>query len=135
MTHSRVTPQGRAMGKNAARLVKLGQIRLEADGLTDLNMPMLRDEMCKSCACQPETVPNGCLLTQMDLLKSAVEGKPFLCHAPMDGRMCAGWVRVRAELVANPLPAQATALLSKWEYTPPDAPMTNDEKFASVDGA
>ena len=41
-------------------------------------------------------------------------------HAPNDGRMCAGWVRVRAELVGNPLPIQATALLTKWEYSPPD---------------
>jgi hypothetical protein len=120
MTHSRVTPQGRSMGKNAARLAELGRRRLEADGLTNLNMPMLRDEMCKSCACQPGSVPNGCLQTQMDLLKSAVEGKPFLCHAPLDGRMCAGWVRARSELVANPLPTQATALLEKWEYSPPD---------------
>jgi hypothetical protein len=120
MTHSRITPQGRSMGKNAARLAELGRRRLEADGLANLKIPTLRDEMCKSCACQPGSVPNGCLQTQMDLLKSAAEGKPFLCHAPMDGRMCAGWVRARAELVANPLPTQAAALLAKWDYTPPD---------------
>lgn len=120
MTHNRVSPQGQAMGKNAVRLAELGQKRLAADGLTNLHMPMLRDEMCKSCACQPDSVPNGCLQTQMDFLKSAAEGKPFLCHAPNDGRMCAGWVRVRAELVANPLPASAMALLAKWDYSPPD---------------
>lgn len=120
MAHARVTPQGLAMGKNAARLADLGRKRLESEGLANLNMPTLRDDMCKSCACQLWSVPNGCLQTQMDFLKAAVEGKPFLCHAPLDGRMCAGWVRARAELVANPLPKEAAALLEKWEYTPPD---------------
>lgn len=108
------------MGKNAARLAELGRKRLEADGLLNLGLPMLRDDMCKSCACQPNTVPNGCLQTQMDFLKSAAEGMPFRCHAPNDGRMCAGWVRVRAALVATPLPADAVELLAKWDYSPPD---------------
>lgn len=81
---------------------------------------MLRAEMCKTCACQPKTVPNGCLQTQMDFLKAATEGRPFLCHAPKDGRMCAGWVRARAELVANPLPTEAMKLIERWDYSPPD---------------
>ena len=110
------------MGKNSARLAELGRKRLEADGLLNLGLPMLRDDMCKTCACQPNTVPNGCLQTQMDFLKAAAEGGRFLCHAPNDGRMCAGWTRVRAELVANPLPAGAMALLAKWAYSPPDEP-------------
>lgn len=119
--HSRVTLQGQAMGKTATRLAALGLQRLQAQGLADLQAPMLRQDMCKTCACQPNTVPNGCLQTQMDFLKSAAEGRPFLCHAPKDGRMCAGWVRARAELVANPLPAQAMKLIEKWDYSPPDA--------------
>ena len=118
--HSRVTPQGQAMGKNAAKLAELGRARLAEMGLDGLTSPGLRGEMCKSCACQPGSVPNGCLQTQMDFLKSVHEGKPFRCHAPMDGKLCAGWVRARAELVENPLPPQAVALLDKWEYTPPD---------------
>lgn len=118
--HSRVTPQGQAMGKNAAKLAELGCARLAALGLDGVKAPMLRGEMCKSCACQPGSVPNGCLQTQMDFLKSVHDGKPFRCHAPMDGKLCAGWVRARAELVENPLPPQAVALLDKWEYTPPD---------------
>ena len=122
MSHHRITPQGQSMGKNATRLAALGFKRLEADGLANLGLPMLRDEMCQSCACQPDTVPNGCLQTQMDLLKAATEGRPFLCHAPKDGRMCAGWVRIRAEVVANPLPAEALALLDKWDYSPADEP-------------
>lgn len=121
MTHPRVTSQGRAMGRNAVRLAKLGRQRLQDAGLAGMSVPMLRNEMCKSCACQPGSVPNGCIQTQMDLLKSATEGKPFLCHAPKDGRACAGWVGIRAELVANPLPAAAVALLDKWDYSPPDA--------------
>lgn len=120
MTHSRVTPQGIAMGKSASRMAELGRARLHALGLADVSAPMLRAEMCKSCACKPGTVPNGCLQTQMDFLKSVVEGKPFLCHAPKDGKMCAGWVNARAEVMANPLPAPAMALLAKWEYSPPD---------------
>ena len=118
--HSRVSPQGRAMGKIAARLAALGQRRLAAAGLTDLRLASMRDEMCKSCACQAGTVPNGCLQTQLDLLKSATEGRPFLCHAPRDGRICAGWARVRAQLVATPLPARVVELLAKHDYSPPD---------------
>ena len=120
MTHSRVSPQGRAMGKNVARLAELGRKRLEALGLDGVQAPRLRGEMCKTCACQPESVPNGCLQTQMDFLKSAVEGTPFLCHSPMDGRFCTGWVRARAELLANPLPPQVLELVANWEYSPPD---------------
>jgi hypothetical protein len=118
--HNRVTPQGQAMGKSNARMAELGRLKLESTGLTNLNLPMLRDDMCKSCACRPGTVPNGCLQTQMDFLKAVVEGKPFLCHAPNDGRMCAGWVRARAEHVANPMPPEVQALIAKWEFTPPD---------------
>lgn len=121
MSHSRVTPKGQAMGKNASRLAELGLIRLQQIGLDALRAPMLRDEMCKTCACRLGVVPNGCLQTQLDFLKSAAEGQPFFCHAPDDGRICAGWVRVRAELVANPLPAEAIELLAKWEYTTADA--------------
>lgn len=119
-THSRVTPQGVAMGKNAARLAELGQARLVELGLHEVKGPRLRDEMCKTCACRPGTVPNGCLQTQTDFLKAAAEGRPFQCHAPLDGTLCAGWVRARAELVVNPLPPQAMAMLKKLEYSPPD---------------
>ena len=108
------------MGRNAARLADLGRARLAALALDKAELPMLRSEMCKSCACRPGSVPNGCLQTQFDLLKAAAEGKPFLCHAPQDGKMCAGWVRVRAELVANPLPPRAMALLAEVDYSPAD---------------
>lgn len=120
--HSRVTQQGQAMGKSSARMADLGLVRLESFGLADVEGPGLRKDMCKSCACRPGTVPNGCLQTQMDFLKSVHEGTPFRCHAPMDGKMCAGWVRARAEVVENPLPSAVVAILDKWEYSPPDEP-------------
>lgn len=120
MTHSRVTPQGQAMGKNAARLAERGRAMLVELGLDGAQAPRLRSEICKTCACQPGSVPNGCLQTQLDFLKAAAEGTPFLCHSPMDGRMCAGWVRARAALVANPLPPQILAVLAKHEFSPPD---------------
>ncbi|MCU7370261.1 hypothetical protein PEC18_05095 [Paucibacter sp. O1-1] len=58
--HSRVSPQGRAMGKSAARLADLGLARLAELGLDGVKGPGLRDEMCKSCACRLGAVPNGC---------------------------------------------------------------------------
>lgn len=120
MTHSRVTPQGVAMGTNTARLAELGRVRLAGLGLDGLEAPKLRGEMCKTCACRPGTVPNGCQQTQMDFLKAAAEGRPFMCHSPSDGRLCAGWVRVRAQLVATPLPQEVMDLLAKHDYSPPD---------------
>jgi hypothetical protein len=115
------------MGRSAARLAELGRKRLEAAGLTDMRLDTLRDDMCKTCACRPGVVPNGCMQTQLDLLKAAAEGKPFLCHAPMDGRICAGWAGMRAELVANPLPPQIATMLAKHEFSPPDDERPNEK--------
>jgi hypothetical protein len=120
MTHSRVTPQGQAMGKSAARLAERGRAMLVDMGLESVRAPRLRAEMCKTCACQPGSVPNGCVQTQLDFLKAVAEGVPFLCHSPKDGRMCVGWVQARVALVANPLPPQILAVLAKHEFSPPD---------------
>jgi hypothetical protein len=119
--HSRTSPQGRTMGRSTARIAELGRARLVALGLDAVKAPGLRDEMCKSCACRAGTVPNGCLTTQLDVLKCAAEGKPFYCHAPRDGRICAGWASVRAQLGVTPLPAAVVEMLAKHEYSPPDA--------------
>jgi hypothetical protein len=118
--HSRVTKSGRALGEISAVLAEFGRERLEEFGLANVKGPALRDGMCKTCACQLGSVPNGCLQTQMDFLKSAAEGRPFLCHSPANGSICAGWVRARAEVVAEPLPQGLMDLLGKWEYSPPD---------------
>lgn len=128
MTHHRVTPTGQQMGKNAARLAELGRRRLEAAGLAGVKLPKLRDDMCKTCACRLGTVPNGCLQTQLDFLKAVVDGEGFYCHSPRDGKLCMGWVRARAEHAANPLPAEAQALIAKWEYSPPDEHGSNTER-------
>jgi hypothetical protein len=108
------------MGRNMARLAQLGRKHLDSLGLGGINTPGSRGEMCASCACRAGTVPNGCLQTQLDILKAVVEGAPFLCHAPRDGRMCAGYIAARAQQVADPLPPEAVALISKWQYSPPD---------------
>ena len=128
--HSRVTPQGREMGKSTARMAESGLAILKAQGLENVSLPTLRDKMCKSCACQPGSVPNGCLQTQLDLLKVAVEGSPFLCHAPFDGRMCAGWARLRAHIVINPVPKAIADLLARHQISPPD-----EQAAASIGGA
>lgn len=109
------------MGKSAARLAELGHKLLTDMGLADVQAPSLRQDMCKTCACRPGTVPNGCLQTQLDFLKAVHEGMPFLCHSPKDGRLCAGWVRARAQIAATPLPPQIAELLAGHEYSPPDA--------------
>lgn len=118
--HHRVTPTGRALGKALARIAELGRARLRALGLADVGLSTIRDAMCSSCACRPGTVPNGCLQTQLDLLKAVTQGDMFLCHAPKDGRACAGWVAARAEHAARPLPPQIIELAAGWEYSPPD---------------
>jgi len=118
--HSRVTKEGRQIGKNVSRLSDLGFNRLKKMGLESVRAPSLREDMCKTCACRLGTVPNGCLQTQLDFMKSAIEGLPFVCHSPSNGVICAGWVRVRAELVANPVPDEIANMMAKWEYTPAD---------------
>jgi hypothetical protein len=118
--HHRVSVEGKQLGRLTSAMTERGRARMQAEGLLGINLPGLRDEMCASCACRAGTVPNGCLQTQLDLLKTVVEGKPFLCHAPKDGKACAGWVGARAEHVARPLPAAVIAMTNAWEYSPPD---------------
>ena len=60
--HHRVSPEGRAIGEQQARMADGSIARLVAEGEPD--------ERCKSCAFVRGTVPNGCLQTQMDALKA-----------------------------------------------------------------
>lgn len=120
--NARVTAEGQGIGRSVAKLAERGRALLSDKGLSGLGLPGARDDMCVSCACRPDTVPNGCLQTQMDFLKSVVEGVPFLCHAPKDGRMCAGWVAARAAHVARPLPDALQDKVKQWEFSPPDEP-------------
>lgn len=118
--HHRVSDAGRRLGRAMARMAVLGRKRLESEGLTDLALPGMRDELCASCAAREGTVPNGCVQTQLDFMKAVIEGVRFCCHAPNDGRMCAGFVSARAEQVARPMPKEVSDMLAKWEYSPPD---------------
>lgn len=119
--HHRVSKEGMAMGERAVKLAKLGHEILKKYGLDKEEFPYIRSEMCPTCACVEGSVPNGCLQTQLDFLKSVVEGKKFLCHSPKDGKLCAGWVRARAQVAANPMPEDVVNFLSKWEYSPHDS--------------
>src|SRR5690348_12045396 len=94
--HPRVSEEGQLLGAYMALLANEGRRRLNELGVASLETPGSRGEMCASCACREGTVPNGCAQTQMDLLKAVVEGGRFLCHAPNDGRMCAGFLAARA---------------------------------------
>jgi hypothetical protein len=115
--HHRVSPEGKQLGRISAALQQRGHRRLDAAGLTGHKWPGARSTMCASCACRPGTVPNGCMQTQMDLLKAVADGEPFLCHAPRDGLLCAGWMGARAAHCADPMPTALVELLQQWEYT------------------
>ena len=112
--HSRVSPEGRAMGAQMVRMTEPWIAELARNGEPD--------ERCKSCAFRAGTVPNGCLQTQMDALKAVVERVPFLCHQHGRQRMpCHGWfaaqVAIRqTEAVKGPMPITK----APWDFSPPD---------------
>lgn len=87
--HYRISPEGRHLGQQMARLYDLAEERLG-----DLADP---DERCKTCAFRAGTVPNGCAQTQLDISKCAAEGIPFYCHQHR-GQLCHGWVTLRIAL-------------------------------------
>jgi hypothetical protein len=118
--HKRVTEDGRLLGKYSALIAEKGRSTLVLLGLSAVIGPSLRPDMCKSCACRPGTVPNGCAQTQLDFLKAVAEGLPFLCHSPHDGKLCHGWVRARAAIAVHPLPSEILDLVSRYEYSPPE---------------
>jgi len=82
------TPEGRALGKELARLTELGFAKMKRD------FPSAPGP-CAECAFVAGTIPNGCAETVADALKCAVEGHPFYCHKGMKNgepqRLCAGW--------------------------------------------
>jgi len=110
--HHRVSPEGQMLGKTMARFADMGFKQLAAIGVSDTR--------CASCAFRLGTVPNGCIQTQLDTLKAVTEGGQFLCHAPQDGRLCAGYVACRAYKAMNPLPPEIRAYTEKYPYSPPD---------------
>lgn len=64
---------GRALGKQLARFANV-----EAEYLRVLGKPV--PERCNDCAFRMGTVPNQCLTTVANALKSAFESDPFYCH-------------------------------------------------------
>ena len=101
--HKRVTPLGRKLGQNIARLVQPGIDELAAEGEPD--------ERCKTCAFRAGTVPNGCIQTLGDALKAAMEGsRVFLCHQDK-GKVCHGWFAWRF------MGANRTDIKVPWEYS------------------
>lgn len=112
--HSRVSPEGRALGEQMARLTDKAAATLAAEGEPD--------ERCKSCAFRRGTVPNGCLQTQMDAMKAVIEGVPFLCHQhDRKGTPCHGWFAARVALKrADKARGVPFAAKCQWEFSPPD---------------
>lgn len=84
--HSRVSPEGKALGIRMAVLAEAEIAALARDGEAD--------ERCKSCAFRAGTVPNGCVQTQLDVQKAVAEDVPFMCHCGPN-RVCFGWFAVR----------------------------------------
>lgn len=100
------------LGKTMAKFADAGFRLLAPIGV--------QDTRCSSCAFRLGTVPNGCIQTQLDTLKAITEGGQFLCHAPQDGRLCAGYVACRAFAARYPLPPEFRAFTEKYPYSPPD---------------
>lgn len=80
------TPEGRALGRELARLCDTAEpdARLKAPALPP---------RCASCAFrQGDHVANGSPQTLMDAMKCLIEGVEFRCHEPArQGQPCAGW--------------------------------------------
>jgi len=90
-TLNRPTPEGRALGKELARLCDAAETEQRK------RFPN-HAERCKSCAFRLGTIPNGCPETLMDAVKCVIEGRDFLCHMTLgadgepDGTPCRGWM-------------------------------------------
>ena len=116
---NRVTPEGRALGEQMARLAA------KALAKQKLRFPKMAD-MCASCAFRPGTIPNGCPQTQMDALKAVMEEVPFLCHqSPRDDHgqyteLCVGWLASYSELSLSGAPK----IECPWSFSPPDVEPT-----------
>lgn len=112
--HKRVSPEGKKLGENLARIIAPAIAKLAAEGESD--------ERCKSCAFRAGTVPNGCLQTQMDVLKAVFEKVPFFCHVDKyaDGsqKICHGWFAATWASKGKP------TVHCDWDFSPPDDDMT-----------
>lgn len=90
--HRRVTPEGKAIGEQVARLTETMVNELEQKGISD--------QRCKTCAFRQGTVPNGCIQTQADALKCVMEGNLFICHQNLKNPTpCFGYMAARAAII------------------------------------
>ena len=109
--HKRITPDGRKLGADFAKLADKCAAKLADDGEPD--------ERCKSCAFRAGTVPNGCPQTMLDVTKAVFEKVPFLCHANFRGgvqQVCHGWFAIQTQ--TKHIPSKKC----DWEFSPPDEP-------------
>lgn len=113
---NRVSPEGKAAGFQMVRMVEPAIAYLECEGEPD--------ERCKSCAFRLNTVPNGCIQTQLDALKCVVEGVPFQCHqSDRGGHTCHGWFAGRVAMrLAEEARGVKLEMTCPWEFSPPDEP-------------
>jgi hypothetical protein len=100
------TPEGRALGRELARLAEIAIADCKASGI---ELP----ERCASCAFRLGTFPNGCPETVLDAIDCIATDTPFLCHHHKKGQpahQCAGWlasqrsVKLQSAMAEKPLP-------------------------------
>lgn len=110
LEHNRVSPEGKAIGEQMARLCDRQVQKLIAQG------EWSKDERCASCAFRCGTVPNGCLQTQADAFKTVMEHEPFYCHAvkQIGEKVCAGWFASVQDV------KHSTTIICPWPYSNPD---------------
>lgn len=86
--HWRVSEEGKAIGRRMSQMADDGVLILELEGEST-------DKRCATCAFRIGTVPNGCILTQADVLKAFSQGdKLFTCHVNK-GETCYGFYAAR----------------------------------------
>jgi hypothetical protein len=110
--HNRVTPEGKELGVQMARLTEPIIEELARQGEPD--------DRCESCAFRLGTVPNGCPQTQMDALKAVLEQVVFLCHmspkSPSGNytKICHGWYAARTKT------RDTEPIKCPWEFSKED---------------
>ena len=100
------TPQGRELGEALASFVDVEIAALESAG----NPVPVR---CAECAFRRGTVPNGCVPTLMDAVKTLFEGEiGFDCHLPgREGVPCGGY-QILAQADAG-----GDRVSAPWQYS------------------
>lgn len=116
--HSRVSDEGKNVGSVMSALADKGAALLAVEGESD--------ERCKTCAFTRGTVPNGCIQTQMDAMKSVIEKVPFYCHARFNPngsmQLCHGWYAANVAVGRVERARGSVFPIDKcpWEFSPPD---------------